>query len=99
MLDINQIYKMLDWRNPNEIQLEGIRMAREINDLSLLIQPPASPSVWEWCAKILYEKTDAELEPYLDGLLGWLQDLNWPGALIILDRLKIFSGKKLKNLL
>lgn len=43
VLDINQIYKMLDWRNPNEIQLEGIRMAREINDLSLLIQPPASP--------------------------------------------------------
>ena len=31
----------------------------------------------------------------MDSLLKWLQDLNWPGALLILDRLKIFSGKKL----
>lgn len=58
------------------VQLEGIRLAREINDLSLLIQPPAEPSVWEHCAKILCEKTDVELEPYLDELLEWLQDLN-----------------------
>ena len=43
------------------------------------------------------EKTDVVLEPYLDSLLEWLQDLNWPGALTILDRLKIFSGQKLKK--
>lgn len=94
---MNKIYKMLSWKNSFEVQSEGIKLAREINDLSLLVQPPADPSVWEHCAKILCEKTDAELEPYLDGLLEWLQDLNWPGALTIVERLKTFSGKKLKK--
>ena len=97
MNDINNIYKMLNWENPPEVLAEGIKQAHKINDLALLIQPPAAPSVWEYCAKILYEKSDNELEPHLDDLLKWLQDLNWPGALIILDRLKIFSGKKLKK--
>lgn len=97
MNDINTIYNMLSWEKSHEIQLEGIRLAREIDDLSLLIQPPANPSVWETCAEILREKTDFELEPYLKSLLEWLQDLNWPGALIILERLKIFSGEKLKK--
>ena len=97
MNDIYDLYKLLNWKNPPEIQLEGIRLAKEINDLSLLIQPPADPSVWECCAQILYEKSDAVLEPYLNSLLEWLQDLNWPGALVILDRLKVFSGEKLKK--
>lgn len=88
---------MLNWKNTPEIQLEGIRQAKEIDDLSLLILPSADPSVWECCAHILCEKSDLVLEPYLYNLLEWLQDLNWPGALIILDRLKIFSGEKLKR--
>ena len=65
--------------------------------MSLLIQPPAPPSVWEYCAEILSEKSDVELEPYLDKLLEWLQDINWPGAFTIANRLKIFSGEKLKQ--
>ncbi len=97
MNDIQSIYKMLNWENSAEIQSEGLRLAKEIEDLSLLILPPAPPSVWECCAQVLYEKTDDVLEPYLDSLLEWLQDLNWPGALTILDRLKVFSGKKLKK--
>lgn len=91
MQDINKIYNMLNWENPSEIQLEGIRLAKRISDLSLLIQPPAVPSVWEHCANILFEKSDVELEPYLDSLLEWLQDLNWPGALVVLERLKRFN--------
>lgn len=97
MPDIHKIYKMLNWVNSSEVQLEGIRLAREIDDLSLLIQPHAAPSVWEHCANILSEKSDTELEPYLDGLLEWLQDLNWPGAITIAERLKIFNGIKLKK--
>lgn len=97
MPEISEIYKMLNWENPVAVQLDGISFAREISDLSLLIQPPAEPSVWEYCAKILCEKSDAELEPYLDKLLEWLQDLNWPGALTISERLKRFSGEKLKT--
>ena len=97
MYDINEIYRMLNWKNSDEIRAEGVRLAKQIKDLSLLILPSAAPSVWECCAQILCEKNDMVLEPYLDSILEWLQDLNWPGALIILDRLKIFSGKKLKK--
>ena len=95
--NIQSIYKMLNFENSNETRSKVIRLAREIEDLSLLIFPPAAPSVWECCAQVLSEKTDTVLEPYLDSILKWLQDLNWPGALVILDRLKSFSGKKLKK--
>ena len=97
MVNISDIYKMLSFNNSIQTRTEGIRLAKEIKDLSLLIMPPAAPSVWECCAQVLFEKKDLELEPYLYELLGWLQDLNWPGALLILDRLKFFSGKKLKK--
>ena len=97
MSDIQKIYEMLNWENADEIRAKGFRLAKKIEDLSLLILPPAAPSVWECCVQVLSEKPDIVLEPYLNSLLDWLQDLNWPGALIILDRLKIFSGEKLKK--
>lgn len=100
MYDINEIYKMLDWQSKFGDQLRGIRLARNLDDLSLLILPCANgknKAVWDNCARALYELSDDRLEKYLPSLLEWLQDLNWPGALIILDRLKVFSGKKLKK--
>ena len=39
---------------------------------------------------ILSEKEDELLTPYLFRLLDWLQDLNWPGACIILERLQSY---------
>lgn len=95
--NINEIYEMLSWKNPLEIQEQGYRLAQNISDLSLLICPPAEPSVWEHCARILSEKSDDHLTPYLKALLEWLYDLNWPGALTILNRLKTFSGEKLRD--
>lgn len=98
MFDINEIYKMLNWKSRYGDQLQGIKAAKDLDDLSPLILPDAngeSKSVWENCARALYEISDERLEKYLPSLLEWLQDLNWPGALIILDRLKNFSGKKL----
>ena len=97
MKNIEEIYRMLHWKNDDIIRSEGLRLAKEIKDLSLLILPPAPPSVWECCAQVLCEKTDDALEPYLCGLLDWLQDLNWPGATRILERLKSFSGKRLRG--
>lgn len=100
MYDINEIYKMLDWQSKFGDQLRGIRLARNLDDLSLLILPCANgknKAFWDNCARALYELSDDRLEKYLPSLLEWLQDLNWPGALIILDRLKVFSGKKLKK--
>ena len=95
--DVGQIYQMLNWKNPPEIQARGMELAEQIADLSLLIQPPADASVWECCAEILARKTDEELYPYLMDLMRWLEDLNWPGALTIQNRLIAFSGEKLKQ--
>jgi len=97
MQDINRIYNMLKWGNPPDTQLEGIKQARKITDLSLLIQPITNMTVWAPCARILFEKTDEELEPYLNELLEWLQDLNWVGATTIELRLKMFPGAKLEK--
>ena len=97
MNDIQKIYDMLNWKNDAKTQEDGIRLAKEIDDLSLLIMPPAPASVWGHCAEILCEKSDQTLEPYLSGLLEWLGDINWPGALEIFNRLKVFPPEKLKT--
>ncbi len=89
---------MLNYNNDIQIQEQGMILAKQIKDLNVFLQPMGfgSKAVWNNCAKILSEKTDHELEPYLINLLEWLQDINWPGALVIMDRLKVFSGEKLK---
>ncbi|MGM9647828.1 MAG: DUF5071 domain-containing protein [Eubacteriales bacterium] len=100
MSNINDIYQMLNCHSRLEDQLQGIKLAREIDDLSLLIIPYAdgeSKALWDNCAKALFELSDDRLEPHLPSLLEWIQDINWPGALIILNRLKVFAGKKLRN--
>lgn len=92
------IYRMLDEHQSLEIQAQGIKAAREMADIDKFILPMSpeySKNVWLNCAKILDEKTDQQLSPYLPELLEWLQDLNWPGTFIIIDRLKRFNGQLL----
>lgn len=100
MVDITEIMDMLDWHMPPEIQCKGIVLAQTIDSITPFIQPVTlkhNINVWENCATIISKRSDEELEPYLLELLEWIEDLNWPGALIILKRLKIFSGEKLKE--
>ena len=99
MCNIDEIMNMLDWNNEEKVQNKGIEIARNIKCINVFLQPlhqGCSKNVWDNCAKILCEKTDDELEPYLTRLLEWLEDLNWPGALLILERLKKFDSHKLK---
>lgn len=97
MDNIEKIMKMINWNSDIETQNKGVKLASHINDLSIFIQPMefGSKAVWENCAKILSEKSDDELVPYLNDILEWLQDINWPGAFKIIERLKCFSGEKL----
>lgn len=97
--DIKKILNMLDWNAPKEVQKQGIEQAKKTGEIKCFIQPTSqkhNKNVWDNCALVLAQKSDAELEPYLPELLEWTQDLNWPGALVITDRLKKFSGGKLK---
>lgn len=94
MNNIDTIMRMIDWNNSETEQQRGIEMAREVTCLKAFFQPfgPGyNKNVWENCARILYERSDEELEPYISDMLIWLQDLNWPGAETILKRLKEFQ--------
>lgn len=95
MQNIKQIYNKLNCSNSDKIQIEGIKLAKEITNLSLLIQPDDMTMAWKNCAIVLSEKSDEELAPYLADLLKWLQDINWEGALIILNRLKHYYDERL----
>ena len=99
MVNIDYIMELIDWNNSIEEQALGIRLARDVKCINAFLQPgtPYGGNVWDNCAKILSERTDVELEPYIIELLEWIQDFNWPGALTIVNRLKVFSGEKLKE--
>ena len=96
MVDIIEIMDMLDWNMPIEIQTNGISLARKTEIINPFIQPLTpknNKNVWENCAIIIAEKSDENLKPYLVELLEWLQDMNWPGAFCILDRLQRYTDK------
>lgn len=95
MINIDCIYDMLSWHNDEFTQLKGIEYAKECKYLYpyiLPILPQDSKSVWENCARVLASKDDSELKPYLCELFMWFQDMNWPGATIIFDRLLDFKS-------
>lgn len=94
MCGIDEIIDMLDWNNSKEIQEEGRNKAKSIRCLSAFLQPyreKGSKEVWDNCAVVLSERSDEELRPYLQHLFAWLEDMNWPGAYCILDRLKRYK--------
>lgn len=90
--DIDKIIKMLDWNNSARIQQNGIELAKKVKYTHAFVMPMVpGKSVWENCAKILFFRTDQILNSHLFRLLEWTEDINWPGALIVLERLKNFS--------
>ncbi len=95
MIEIDYIMKLLDWNNSEEEQAEGIALARNVQSINVFLQPHDeynNKNVWDNCAKILAERGDDELAPYLSELMEWLQDLNWPGAFCIIERLNQYSN-------
>lgn len=95
---IDEIYNLFIWDNQlsdeeNELKTQkGIDAAKRIQNLFPFIQPIVLPpekskSVWEPCAKVVAMRSDEELLPFIFMLLEWVQNLNWPGAMIIYKRL------------
>ena len=94
MDNINYILSLIDWNNTLDQQAAGIKIAESIKDIQAFIQPCTesyNKNVWDNCALIISKRSDAELLPYLDKLFAWLQDMNWPGAFCILDRLRKYA--------
>ena len=85
---------LLDWNRTEEEQAEGLRLARQVKAFNVFLQPcddKNNKNVWDNCALIISEKEDLELFSYLFDLFMWIQDLNWPGALCIVDRLQKYG--------
>ena len=98
MYNIDEIMDMLDCNNSVETQEKGIELAKNVKCINVFILPEhleCSKNVWENCAKILANRTDKELQPYLIDILLWIEDMNWPGAIIIDDRLKKIRDMKM----
>ena len=96
-MDIMEILDMLDWNLSAEIQCKGRALAKNEETIAPFIQPMTpehNKNVWDNCAIIIAESEDEKLKPYLAELLEWLQDMNWPGAVCIFDRLRKYSDKK-----
>ena len=101
MVDIDYIMSLLDWNNPQSEQKKGRDLAKDVECINVFFQPLSeqfNKNVWENCARILVERSDRELQPYLSSLLLWLEDMNWPGAEIILKRLKEYRVDKVLRL-
>ncbi len=98
MENINDVFAMLDWNRSEAEQAEGIRLSSEVEDFSIFFQPCKEnfgKNIWGNCAIILSKKSDEELSRYLPKLFEWIQDMNWPGADCIMERLLAFEPKKL----
>ncbi len=96
MVNIDYIMSLIDWNKSEKEQLKGIKMAEKVQNINVFIQPcnkNYNKNVWDNCAEILSKRSDEELKPYLIDLFRWLQDLNWPGAFCIFNRLKRFSDR------
>lgn len=90
MTDIDRIMYLIDWKRSPAEQQEGISLAREVVCINAFFQPISSEyskSVWDNCAAIICERSDVELLPYITDMLLWIEDLNWPGAERIQQRL------------
>ena len=89
---------LLDWNNSIEKQEKGIKLAQNVKCINAFLQPGGryyGKNVWDNCAKILSARSNEELSPYMIELMEWLQDMNWPGAFCILDRLKGMVNEQL----
>ncbi|MBQ9844405.1 MAG: DUF5071 domain-containing protein [Oscillospiraceae bacterium] len=94
MTNIDRIMYLIDWKRSPAEQREGIFLAREVICIKAFFQPIGpgySKSVWENCATIICERSDEELQPYITDMILWIEDLNWPGAEKIQQRLIAFQ--------
>ena len=90
MCDIHYIMDLLDWNNEYDLQQKGVQLAKKVDNLEIFFQPcdeRHNKNIWDNCAKIISSKSDAELSPYIVLMFEWLQDMNWPGAFVIRERL------------
>jgi hypothetical protein len=76
----------LDWSNSTSVQLNAIHTIAEDDtfDPTLLLQDSIPKECWGNASIIFAKWGSPRIDVIIPGLLKWLQDINWPGALEIL---------------
>lgn len=100
--NIDKIMELIRWDRTESEQQAGIAMARNVSCLKAFCQPKGpgyGKNVWDNCALILCERADEELECVILDMFYWLEDLNWPGAERIQERLIQFQKVDLLSIL
>ena len=98
--EISELICELDWNNPLEVQENAVKILSDRNDypIHLLLQP-SDKKYWENSAKVLYHKGYEEVKSITIELFYWLQDMNWPGSVIIRDLLWSYPSQILADYL
>ena len=88
---LDEFFETLSEYSDEAAQRKAIEAAKNLKPeyLSLLMAP--YPKCGVNCAKVLSELSDEVLRSHSTTLLEWISDMNYPGAEIILDRLKRFK--------
>lgn len=98
MDNLKKLIDDLDWNKPIEIQEKAIKNLENIleKDLCKLIQPK-SKYCWENAAKVINIIGYPKIKPIIPDLFEWLKDLNWPGAVIIVNTLKNIESDEINE--
>lgn len=107
-MNIDEIYELFTWDlncTPEENaarEAKAMAEARKLKNLHPFFQPiivstRPSKSAWDPCARLIVERSDEELKPYLFPLLEWIQDMNWPGADTIFERLRAMPYEMIES--
>ena len=87
-MDFQEIYEVLGRAcTDSEIQEICEYISYDPCDIIFLLQTPRRKNLWRNEARVIVRLDNAILERYLNNLLDWLFDLNWPGAELIYDRI------------
>ena len=80
----------LSWSNTIDEQEKAVSELANSRDIDLkeLIMPFGKKDCWANCAKVICARSDKEIIEVALEMFEWLQDLNWPGAMDIVSRLK-----------
>lgn len=85
----------LSWYKDTATQTKAIEYLSNRNELDLeKLVLPIAKSYWENASIVLCSYCDDKLVEILPELLVWLQDINWPGALRINNRISLIDKSK-----
>lgn len=94
LLSFPQIIRMININRPIIEQNNGIKRAREINNIDVFLQPcfgEINEDTWENCSRIIAERDDGELSCILFDLFNWIRSIDTPGAANIMKRLREYK--------